>query len=529
MLDWNWDQTGVFSKLILNRSEGVLDLQVLRYLGFVHLVTESGIHLYALFGITLAFWKWVARSSRLNVRQAWIAGCVSGLGLCVIAWSISDWRVGLFRPLVSVSVRVFSQALGFRFAWWGPLVAALGIDLLVFGEASAPGRLHYVLAVCGGLWVWNKVRDSQLSHLKMAIVSWFATALFDVWELGLISTFTPIWSLITIPVFAVIVFPLVLLAQIGVWNSPYVFEWINELMVKCVEIAFALPGIVVVSKNMLVVSVLLGFVAVFVKLKWRIAMMAAVVIISALIPPAESQFIQKDVGQGDAFVWKHSGLVTMIDTGDTHRLKDSQWLKFFFQHQITEIDQIVFTHMDSDHASGVKRLERLIPIRECSVSEAHLVSRKSPCVYVPTTQPLDSPEMKISTIGRGGKKGNRVMTGVWIKDVRVGEYLNLGDAEMRLELKIYYELKKKWKEGDSVIKSIAQQKIFPSTRTLKATHHGSRYSTSEEFLKDYQPDEVWISSGARNRYGHPSERALELFFKQGVQVRRTDTSGDLVR
>lgn len=524
MSDWNWDQSGVFEKLILNRNAGQMDLQVLRYLGFVHLVTESGIHLYALLGVSLAFWKGVAKTSRLEVRESWIAAHLTGLGLCLAAWALSDWRVGLFRPFVSVSVRIVSQILGLRWAWWGPLVIALLADIVIFGAASSSGRLHYALAVCGGLWVWNHYQNTQGAHLKMAVVSWYGTALFDAWEIGIVSVFTPLWSVITIPIVAGIFFPLILLAQLGVWNSEVVLGLINTFMCECVRIAHELPGIVVVSRESIVLSVCLGVIAVFLSRRQQLLMILLVICVRggseyAHWYPVSGEYVQKNVGQGDAFIWKRSSGegVTLIDTGDTHRVRDSEWLKFFFQHQILEIDEILFTHLDSDHASGVSRLERLIPIGECKIDERHLLKRESPCVSVPTVSPEDSAEMKVITQGNARGKGNSLMTGVWIRDPLLGEYLNLGDADEKREWEMYRALQRKW--GSDALHH----------RILKATHHGSRYSTSRALLNAYDPQEVWISSGERNRYGHPSQRALGLFLDAGAQIRRTDQEGDLVR
>ena len=45
---------------------------------------------------------------------------------------------------------------------------------------------------------------------------------------------------------------------------------------------------------------------------------------------------------------------------------------------------------------------------------------------------------------------------------------------------------------------------------LKVGHHGSRHSTSEEFLKEVSPQVAVISAGEANRFGHPHEETLEI-------------------
>ncbi|MCA1626801.1 MAG: hypothetical protein LC742_02400, partial [Acidobacteria bacterium] len=62
---------------------------------------------------------------------------------------------------------------------------------------------------------------------------------------------------------------------------------------------------------------------------------------------------------------------------------------------------------------------------------------------------------------------------------------------------------------------------------LKVGHHGSKYATSEEFLKRGQFDAAIISTGADNRYGHPSPEVLDRLKAAGVKLYRTDLQGEI--
>ena len=63
---------------------------------------------------------------------------------------------------------------------------------------------------------------------------------------------------------------------------------------------------------------------------------------------------------------------------------------------------------------------------------------------------------------------------------------------------------------------------------LKISHHGSRTSSSGEFLRAVAPDEAVISVGAGNRYGHPHPEVLERFASLGVKILRTDQQGTII-
>jgi beta-lactamase superfamily II metal-dependent hydrolase len=65
-------------------------------------------------------------------------------------------------------------------------------------------------------------------------------------------------------------------------------------------------------------------------------------------------------------------------------------------------------------------------------------------------------------------------------------------------------------------------------KVLKVAHHGSKYATSDEFLRRVKPDVAIISDGEFNRYGHPSPSTLDRLKANGVtKLYRTDLNGDI--
>ena len=64
-------------------------------------------------------------------------------------------------------------------------------------------------------------------------------------------------------------------------------------------------------------------------------------------------------------------------------------------------------------------------------------------------------------------------------------------------------------------------------RILKCPHHGSKYSSSEEFLNAYSPDMTVISVG-RNNYGHPTKEAMQRITQNGSTIYRTDKKGAII-
>lgn len=63
---------------------------------------------------------------------------------------------------------------------------------------------------------------------------------------------------------------------------------------------------------------------------------------------------------------------------------------------------------------------------------------------------------------------------------------------------------------------------------LKVGHHGSRTSSSEEFLEAVTPNDAVISCGRNNSYGHPTSEVLDRLNEDGIIVYRTDLEGNVV-
>ncbi|WP_419161075.1 DNA internalization-related competence protein ComEC/Rec2 [Candidatus Palauibacter sp.] len=96
--------------------------------------------------------------------------------------------------------------------------------------------------------------------------------------------------------------------------------------------------------------------------------------------------------------------------------------------------------------------------------------------------------------------------------VRDFRYVNTGDASQPVERAILEQL----------------APIRPEADMLKLGHHGSRTSTSLEWLRATQPDIAIISAGALNRYGHPHAATLARLDSARVErVWRTDLEGPL--
>jgi len=82
--------------------------------------------------------------------------------------------------------------------------------------------------------------------------------------------------------------------------------------------------------------------------------------------------------------------------------------------------------------------------------------------------------------------------------------------------------------GQDVEQKLEEEGLLGDIDYLKVGHHGSRYSTSEEFLRLIKPEIAVISVGATNRYGHPTGETLSRLGVARTTIHRTDREGDVV-
>lgn len=78
----------------------------------------------------------------------------------------------------------------------------------------------------------------------------------------------------------------------------------------------------------------------------------------------------------------------------------------------------------------------------------------------------------------------------------------------------------------AILKKYFDKNILEST-ILKVAHHGSKTSTSSEFLKEIKPKFAVIEVGKNNNFGHPSKEIIERLTKIKTKIYRTDENGEI--
>ncbi len=252
-----------------------------------------------------------------------------------------------------------------------------------------------------------------------------------------------------------------------------------------------------------------------------------------------------DIGQGDAVLIQTGAKNILIDTGDDKYYEDgkkgkenTQLLTELQKLKIDHIDTLVMTHAHADHIGKADKVIAQYGVKELvyngipSTSKYFINALKAAKangtqqVKVKAGDVLDfgngvsfeivSPSQGLideDTAAIKAKKKVDVNNESVVGRLTFGNFAMLftGDAEGPVEKDMVASYGKKLK-----------------CQVLKAGHHGSKTSSTAEFLKLVQPESVVMSLGVNNQYGHPHEALLNRLQKQGVKnIYRTDANGTI--
>lgn len=234
-----------------------------------------------------------------------------------------------------------------------------------------------------------------------------------------------------------------------------------------------------------------------------------------------------DVGQGDAiFIEAPNGNTVLIDGGPNRSLLRSLGGVLPFYRR--SVDLIINTNPDADHYAGfIDLLERYHVGMEL---EAGTLSK------TPTYETFENSLDQHGVEHMNAEKGMKITL-----DSKYGVYLyilypdqdptNLSSNDGSIVAKLVYASTTVMLQGDAtekVEKHLLSIKEDVDADILKVGHHGSRTSTSDEYVKAVSPEYAIISAGFNNRYGHPHAETLDTLNKYNVQIKKTMDRGTIV-
>lgn len=230
------------------------------------------------------------------------------------------------------------------------------------------------------------------------------------------------------------------------------------------------------------------------------------------------RIIYLDVGQGDCAVIEWKNRVWIIDAGPQY---DSVLKPYLLQRGIKEIEGVILSHPDWDHIEGLLALSEDPDFKIKGLWEAQ--------EKVQETEYRQQLEQNISKQGgeiRKIRAGYQLSyNGMYWKAISPAkEYPDINQSSLVVQVQIE-DIKFLFTGDIDAYTEADQAGLWEKVQILKVAHHGSRSSSSLEFLIKVDPRLAVISCERQHAYGHPHPEVLERLQKENVEWVVTDDAG----
>lgn len=512
--------------------------QVFSRTGVTHLLSVSGLHVTMIAGLAagLAGWGWRRSSWRVLRLPAQKAAAAAGFLAALVYCLLAGFAVPAQRTLYMLAVVALALWTGRTTAVSRVLALALLLVLLLDPWAvlsagfwlsfGAVGLLFYVGAgrLGEGHWLaaWGRAQWAVTIGMVPALL-----ALFQ--QFSLVS---PIANAVAIPVVSLLVTPLALIGSLpagepALWLAHWLTGWLMSLLSWLSASGWsvwqqAAPPRWTVALGMVGVGWLLlprGFPA-----RWLGAVALVPLVAIPVERPGAGEIVVRmlDVGQGLAVHVQTASHDLLFDAGPAFSADANSGNRIIVPYLraagVRKLDALVVSHQDKDHEGGAQAVLDAVPtaLLLTSVPATHPLMSTP----LPHRRCLDGEAWEWDGVGfeilhpleadyASARKSN-ALSCVLKVSAPAGSLLLTGDIEARDEAALLA------RHGDRMAADV----VLPP-------HHGSRSSSSADFLAGVSPRLTLISAGYRNRFGHPAAEVVERLAKSGVVIRRTDAEGAL--
>lgn len=530
----NSDSLGLIKALSIGDGNEVSDAQwqVFRKTGTIHLMVISGSHISLVAGMVFFLLRklW-ARTGILRISPPTAAA--SGAIIAALFYSaLAGFSVPTQRAMIMVTVVMLGIICQRHIRVLDTLALALLLVLILDPLAVlAPGFWLSFIAViiivyCNANRLGNLSRFFPLVSIHFIMTLGLAPLLLVFFQQ--MSVISPLANFVAVPIIELLLVPLILIALLLMFWQPFLASkllWlISQLLQGLYGLLHELANLPVAVWNhpqpsgWSVCLALLGMLLLFAPRGIPARGLAVVLCVPLLfgetekIKNAEFNLTLLDVGQGLSAVVQTAHHVLVFDTGAKSSadfdMGKAVVAPFLQSLGIKEIDRLVISHGDNDHLGGAQSLLAEIKVDSIYTSVPDKFPDNKP-VECKAGQQWQWDQINFRMLSPAPLKFDSENNNSCVLKIesKQGSVLLTGDIEAEAEL--------------ALIASTANLK----TKVLIAAHHGSKTSSTLEFLQKTQPELILIPAAYKNRYRFPHPSILNRYQTQQINWLMTGTAG----
>ena len=431
---------------------------------------------------------------------------------------------------------------------WNPYAAqSVSLQLsfgAMLGLILVTPRVHDFFA--GRIRPRKKPIRAAVSFLLSTLCSTLGAMVFTVpltaYYFGVFSTVAPLTSLLCIPLASWNFMAGFLTALLGFVFLPaaqvlgYVCRVLTKLFLWVVDLACAIPyHALYTDTNPYLVWWLVFVYAVFLLCilsrdrgrKYAFAAGVSLLTLVLCITLRTGEFrgnaltaVAVDVGQGASTLLRSGEDTILVDCGSSNRYKKpaQQVLSQLGSMGVERLSAVAVTHYHADHTNGLPELLERVAVD---------------ALYLPEIE--DEYGVRDKLVALAAAKNIRIVfvteqTEISLGAATVTVFPPVGKGDMNEQGLTYictsgdFDLLITGDMSGPTELALTQMYKLPDVEVLLVGHHGSKYSSQQEFLSKIEPDAAIISVGDNN-YGHPTDAAISRLEAAGATVYRTDRQG----